>query len=85
MPLKSIITSGTTADCSQAVTLIDGLEAAYLLADRGYDTNELIDVAHAQGMEPVIPSKRNRKEQRNHDKTLYWARHLVENAFFHLK
>ena len=85
MPIKSIITSGTTADCTQAATLIDGLEAAYLLADRGYDTNSLIDTALAQGMEPVIPSKRNRKEQRDHDRELYRARHLVENAFLHLK
>jgi len=85
MPIKSIITSGTTADCTQAAALIDGLEAAYLLADRGYDTNALIDTAHALGMEPVIPSKRNRKEQRDHDRGLYRARHLVENAFLHLK
>ncbi|OLF58432.1 hypothetical protein BTN33_12620 [Aeromonas veronii] len=47
MPIKCIVTSGTTADCTQAATLIDGLEAAYLLADRGYDTNALIDTAHA--------------------------------------
>lgn len=30
MPIKCIITSGSTADCTQAATLIDGLEAAYL-------------------------------------------------------
>jgi len=41
--------------------------------------------ADALGMEPVIPSKRNRKEQRDHDRELYRARHLVENAFLHLK
>jgi transposase len=85
MPIKCIITSGTTADCTQAATLINGLNAAYLLADRGYDTNALMEVARTQGMEPVIPSKRNRKEQREHDKELYKARHLVENAFLHLK
>ena len=36
-------------------------------------------------MEVVIPPKRNRKEQREYDKYLYTLRHLVENAFLHLK
>jgi transposase len=85
MPIKCIITSGTTADCTQAATLIGGLEAAYLLADRGYDTNALIALAKGKGMEPIIPSKRNRTEQREHDRELYKARHQVEKAFLHLK
>jgi len=85
MPITFIVTSGTTADCTQAGALIDGVQAAYLLADRGYDVNALIDQAIAQGMVVVIPSKRNRKEPREHDKELYKARHLVENAFLHLK
>lgn len=85
MPVKCIVTSGTTADCTQALALIDGVEAECLLADRGYDTNALVAQAKLQGMEVVIPSKRNRKEQREHDKELYTARHLVENAFLHLK
>ena len=36
-------------------------------------------------MEVVIPPKKNRKEQREYDKELYKIRHLVENAFLHLK
>ena len=36
-------------------------------------------------MEAVIPSKKNRKQQRAYDKHLYRIRHLVENAFLHLK
>jgi hypothetical protein len=34
-------------------------------------------------MQVVIPPKKNRKVQRLYDKHLY--RHLVENAFMHLK
>jgi transposase len=41
--------------------------------------------AKAQGMRPVIPPRKNRKEQREYDKDLYGIRHLVENAFLHLK
>lgn len=36
----SFITSGTTADCTVAAQLIEGFQAEYLLADRGYDTVE---------------------------------------------
>jgi transposase len=36
-------------------------------------------------MSPVIPPKKNRKEQRGYDKELYKARHLIENAFLYLK
>jgi len=64
---------------------MDGFHAQHLLADRGYDTNEILEQAKLRGMSPVIPPKRNRKEQRDYDKELYKARHLVEKAFLHLK
>jgi len=35
MPIRLFVTAGTTADCKQAVALIDGFTAEYLLADRG--------------------------------------------------
>jgi Transposase and inactivated derivatives len=65
--------------------LIEGFTAEYLLADRGYDTDALIAAAFTAGMQIVIPPKCNRKLQRDYDKYLYKLRHLVENAFLHLK
>lgn len=62
-----------------------GIEADYLLADRGYDSDAIVEQAKQQGMKAVIPPKKNRKEQRHYDKDLYKLRHLVENAFLHLK
>ena len=56
-----------------------------LLADRGYDSNDIISHATKQGIKPVIPPRKNRKDQRKYDKYLYKLRHLVENAFLHLK
>ena len=61
------------------------MDADHLLADRGYDSDAMINQAQKQGMEGVIPPKKNRKTQRHYDKTLYEWRHLVENAFLHLK
>ena len=85
MPVRAIITQGTTADCTEAINLIDGISAEHLLADRGYDSNKIIEQAIEQGMQVVIPPKNNHKEQRFYDKDLYKIRHLVENAFLHLK
>ena len=85
MPVRIIVTEGTRADCKEAIHLIKGIDAEALLADRGYDTDEIISYALDAGMEPVIPPKRNRKELREYDKYLYRTRHLVENAFLALK
>jgi len=57
----------------------------YLLADKAYDTNEILQAIKAIGAEAVIPPKKNRKEQRYFDKEIYRLRHLVENAFLKLK
>lgn len=80
-----VITDGTTADCTQASTLIEGIRADYLLADKGYDSDAIVDQATAQWMKAVIPPRKNRKDQRDYDHDLYKLRHLVENAFLHLK
>jgi transposase len=84
-PIRIIITEGTTADCTKTQELIKGFSADYLLADRGYDSDSVIDLAAQAGMTPVIPPKKNRRIQREYDKYLYKARHLVENAFLKLK
>ena len=80
MPIRIIVTEGATADCTQARILIEGLTAEYLLADKGYDSNDIIDQAIVQGMKPVIPAKKNRTAAREYDKELYdcviWLRML---------
>ena len=44
------VTSETTADSFQAKQLISGIEAQYLLADRVYDTNEIIGDVISRGI-----------------------------------
>ena len=56
-----------------------------LLADRGYDTSEIVAFALSAGINVVIPPKKNRKVPREYDRYLYKIRHLVENAFLCLK
>jgi transposase len=84
-PVRVLVTAGATADCTQAGGLIEGLTAEHLLADRGYDTNAILEQAAHQGMNPVIPPRKHRLVQRDYDRYLYKLRHLVENAVLHLK
>ena len=85
MPVRLAVTEGTVADCSQALPLIAGIEAQCLLADKAYDTNDIIAAARKSGMDPVIPPKRNRREKRDYDQVLYRLRRLVENGFLEFK
>lgn len=85
VPVRIFITKGTAADCSQAEKLIDGIEAKALLADRGYDSDAIVEKAEKPGMKTVIPPRKNRKVQREYDKELYKLRRWVENAFLTLK
>ena len=85
MPVRAIITEGTTADCTQASHLIRGFAAEQLIANKGYDSDEIVKQAIEQGMKVVIPAKKNRKSLRKHDKAIDKARHMIENAFLHLK
>ena len=85
MPVKVQISAGNVADCTEACGLIEGIEAENLIADRGYDTNEIVKAATQAGMQAVITSKKNRKTKRDYDRHVYKIRHLVENAILRLK
>ena len=71
MPVRVLITEDTRADCKEAIHLIDGISAETLLADREYDTNQIVSYAAGAEMNVVIPTKRNRKQQREYDLYLY--------------
>lgn len=58
--------------------MIADFARAALIADKAYDADTLIAVLRAQGIEAVIPPRKNRREQREYDRHLYWERHLIE-------
>ena len=80
-----LVTSGTVADCKVAEQLIFDANVDYILADKAYDTDEILALIKAEGAEAVIPPKKNRKNQRWFDRDIYRLRCLVENAFLKLK
>ena len=56
-----------------------------MLADRGYDTNAIIEAVAQAGAEVVIPSKKNRTLCRLIDRVRYRQRNRVERFFNRLK
>jgi len=85
MLVRMFIIEGTRADCSQAEHPIEGIDAEYLLADKGYDSDKIIENAKEGGMTPVTPPRCSRLINRVYDSYLYKVRHLVENVFLKLK
>ncbi len=80
------LTPGQAHDLFGADALLPGLEVEALLADKAYDADErVIQPLRDAGIEPVIPSKANRKEPHSYDKDLYKARSLIEIFFCKLK
>jgi transposase len=80
-----IVTTGTIQDCECGLALIAGFQAGFLLADRGYDSDELVQAAECANIQAHIPSRTMRHQPREYDRLAYKARHLVENAFLYLK
>lgn len=65
--------------------MLEHITANAIIADKGYDSDAVVDRIEAAGASAVIPSKSNRKVQRPHDKELYKKRNLVERFFNRLK
>ncbi|MDR2194489.1 MAG: transposase, partial [Treponema sp.] len=84
-PVCIIVSAGREADCAYAPRLMAGVPVKVLIADRGYEVNQVIDTACARGSKVVIPSKRSRKVVRTYDRERYKKRHRIENVFRWLK
>ena len=79
------LTPGQAADITQAVPLLDQVEPEAVLADKGDDSDALIETLEERGITPVIPPKANRTEPRKTDFALYRERNLVERFCNRLK
>lgn len=84
-PIRLIGTAGQRNDIAFAHDLVDGITAAAMIADKGYDADHLIDRMIQTGAEAVIPPKRNRMIQRPYDVDLYKERNIIERFFNKLK
>jgi transposase len=64
---------------------LDGRRAEAVLADKGYDSDAIVARIESLGAVAVIPSRRRRKVQRLHDRTLYKLRNRIERCFNRFK
>jgi transposase len=77
-PLNILLTAGHRHDLSQAEALLADCLGDHVIADRGYDSDDFLHFILDQDAIPVIPSRKNRRQRRDHDLHLYKERHLVE-------
>lgn len=84
-PVKIILTPGQDHDVTQAPELIAGSHAKAVIADKAYDSDDLIERIKAQDAKPVIPPRKSRTEPREYDQTEYKKRNVVERFINVLK
>lgn len=82
-----MLSEGQRNDINFTVPMLEhiNIEGSSVLADRGYDSQNLIDYIYENGGNPTIPSKKWGKFERRCDWWLYKERHLVEKYFLKLK
>ena len=85
-PLRLVLGPGQQADCRRAAELLAGASGAgNVLADKAYDTNDIVALVEELGAVVVIPSKKNRLVQRVLDRNRYRDRNKVRRFFSRLK
>lgn len=84
-PVRVRLTPGQVSDISQAAALLEGLDFQAAIADKGYDSNHLVEAITGRSAQAVIPPRKNRKIQRWYDTHLYKIRNLVERFFNRIK
>jgi transposase len=84
-PLHIHLTAGNIHDVSEAPKLIEQAQGRNFIADKGYDSDKVIEAVEQKKMTAVIPSRENRRTQRVIDRHIYKERHLVENFFCKIK
>lgn len=84
-PLKFTLSPGQNHDVTQAPQMLKDFEGIQILADKGYDSAELIEQLEAQKCVAIIPSRSNAKNPRTYDKHVYKERHMIECFFGKIK
>ena len=85
-PTGFVLTAGQVSDLDGADVLLKDIDARMVIADKAYDAQQrVVEPLLKAGKTVVIPSIRTRTVQREYDRHLYKARHLIENFFARLK
>lgn len=79
------MTGGQAGDAPQATRLLETIYAEYVVADKAYDSKQIVEAIEAMGGTAVIPSQSTRKNQRQIDKDAYKLRNRIERFFCRIK
>lgn len=83
-----MVSEGQRNDITYAIPVLEqikSLKGSQVVADRGYDSQALVNYIYSRGGGPTIPSRKGAKFERHCDWWLYKERHLVEKLFLKLK
>ncbi len=72
------MTAAQESDIAQAEALLADHTPEMVIADKGYDKKALVDEIESRGAEAIIPTQKNRKEQREVDPHRYRERNVCE-------
>lgn len=82
LPMNAVVTPGNRYDSPMLPSLIEDLEAEYVLADAGYDSESNIKAVKAIGAVPVIAvNPRNGRRKRLRHAELLRAKHYLVEQF----
>jgi len=85
-PIVMALTAGQVSDHIGARIIYPGLpNAATLIGDKGYDSDELRTALKAKGIATCIAPRAKSKNPAEYSETMYKKRHKVENTFSKLK
>ena len=81
------ITGGNIYDSTQAEKLLHDTihERVYVLEDKAFDSEQILKYIEKNRAITVVPPRKNRKEQREYDKSIYKNRNQIERFFNRLK
>jgi transposase len=84
-PADFLVTAGQVNDCTQAIALLGERKTGWVPAEKGYNSQQILDHIETKGAIAVVPSTSNLKLQCSQDKILYRQRNRIERCFSRLK
>jgi transposase len=83
--IRFVLLPGQRHDSVAVAPLIEGVQFDALIADKAFDSNQLIANLNQRGAAIVISQHPNRTTPHQIDAEMYKWRHLIENFFCKLK
>jgi transposase len=84
-PRELLLTAAQESDIAQAETLLAAHTPEVVIADKGYDKKALVEAIESRGAQAVIPTQKNRAEQRAVDPHWYRERNVCERFWAQAK